>query len=124
MDALTIQISRERLTEVQERYVLRQEAAPPAPSTTRSTTDKPSYRYAGPTSVPDTILTETRSRYPECRCEELGLEAGMPTSRLIELEEGCAGSRQRARLEGRTIRVGDSGWVCPRLDVVRKRCGR
>lgn len=68
------------------------------------------------------VLAETLARYPDCRCHlespvtpGYKLEEGMPSSDLIELEEGCTGSRQSG---------GATGWVCPRLDLVRRRCGK
>lgn len=70
-------------------------------------------------------LESTRDRWPECRCEELGLRVGLPVAELVDLEEGCTGSRQRARLQGTDVGyAGPGGWVCPRLDKIRRRHGK
>lgn len=56
-----------------------------------------------------------------CRCEELGLRAGMPVKELIVLGSGCTGETMfGARL--RPAR--EPGWVCNRLDRIRRRYGK
>lgn len=72
--------------------------------------------------VSEEVIAETRERYPACRCEELGLYAGMNIGELIRLEEGCTGTRQRAQLMGLGVPTAGNGggWVCERLDKVRR----
>ena len=73
------------------------------------------------------VLAATREDYPTCQCEELdpGLRAGMLVSELILLEEGCTGSRQRAWLSGSApSHSTPPGWVCQRLDKVRRIYGK
>lgn len=59
------------------------------------------------TTVTAEVLADTARQYPECRCNELGLEAGFPIKELITLEEGCT-----EQLQGQH-------WVCPRLNTIR-----
>jgi hypothetical protein len=66
------------------------------------------------------ILDATAARYRDCRCEELGLEAGMATRELVLLGSGCTGET----IDGRRVRpLGSGGWVCPRLDTIRRHYG-
>lgn len=55
------------------------------------------------------VLAETARRYPECRCNEMGLEPGFPVSELITLEEGCTEHVMKPRRP----------WICPRLNTLR-----
>lgn len=77
----------------------------------------------GPATVREDVLAESRERYPRCRCEELGLRAGMPVAELVELEAGCTGSLGRRRL-GTFYHDYQAGWVCDRLNLVRRRHGK
>lgn len=67
------------------------------------------------TIVTDALLAETAERYPDCRCTEpgVGLMDGMPASSLWHLEAGCTGGVHYT-----------PGYVCPRLNEVRRRVGR
>jgi hypothetical protein len=59
------------------------------------------------------VVASTAERFPGCKCDELGLEAGMPVASLATLSEGCtAGSGY------------SPGFVCPRLDTVRRTYGK
>lgn len=77
----------------------------------------------GLATVGEDVLADTRNRYPECRCEELGLRAGMPVEELIELEAGCTGTPGRRRL-GTLYNDYQAGWVCDRLNHIRRRYGK
>lgn len=55
------------------------------------------------------VLADTARQYPECRCNELGLEAGFPIKELILLEEGCTEKVMQPRRP----------YVCPRLNTIR-----
>ncbi len=71
--------------------------------------------------VSEEVLKETGARYEGCRCDELGLAAGMLVTDLIELGSGCTGET----IDGRKVhRVNSTGWVCQRLDLVRRRYGK
>jgi len=74
--------------------------------------------------VEESVLADTLLRYPSCRCERLGLVAGMPVDKLVTLEEGCTGSRQKAQLQGSRSLAGDAGWICERLNRIRRRYGQ
>jgi hypothetical protein len=56
------------------------------------------------------VIAESAKGHPRCRCE---LRADMTRDELVALGAGCTASRH----------VGDVGWVCPRLDTVRRRLG-
>jgi hypothetical protein len=56
------------------------------------------------------LIAESASDHPRCRCE---LRADMTREQLVALGAGCTASRY----------LGDIGWVCPRLDTVRRRLG-
>ena len=69
-------------------------------------------------------LESTKGFNPTCKCEDVAhmagkrphvrghLHAGMPISELRDLGAGC------------TTGTGfNQGWVCSRLDLVRRRCG-
>lgn len=58
------------------------------------------------------VLAETARTNRNCHCEDHGLKAGMLVEDLIELESGCTG-----------LPTGP-GWVCPRLDAVRRKYGK
>lgn len=63
--------------------------------------------------VTSAVLADTKRRHPGCRCEEkVGLREGMPVAELQELGSGCTG-----------LEAGGQGWVCERLDLVRRRFG-
>ena len=53
--------------------------------------------------VDNLILITTGQRYPECRCEDLGLRAGMNMAELTLLGSGCK-----------------QAYSCPRLDKLRR----
>jgi hypothetical protein len=55
-----------------------------------------------------TAIAESAKAHPSCRCE---LRANMTREELVDLGAGCTASRD----------VGDIGWVCPRLDAIRRR---
>jgi hypothetical protein len=101
-------IERERLTAVQGRVTAKRALV--GSGSTNGNGDRPSRR--GPVVVPDDLIAETATRYPECTCENHGLHAGMRVDQLWSLHEGCTRGR------GRT-----PGWICPRLDTIRRRCG-
>lgn len=66
------------------------------------------------------VLADAAGTYADCRCDELGLVVGMATSDLVELGSGCTGETP----DGRRLKpAGSGGWVCPRLDTVRRRYG-
>lgn len=52
--------------------------------------------------ISDYNVNSTRERYPNCRCEQFGLHNGMTLNALLKLD-GC-----------------QSGWVCSRLDALRR----
>lgn len=79
---------------------------------------------AGPATVSAEVLAETLKSYPKCRCEELGLRAGLPVAELIELEAGCTSSHAKARFENRRVDHHDRGFVCDRLNTIRRRYGK
>jgi hypothetical protein len=56
------------------------------------------------------LITESARAHPRCHCD---LRADMTREELIGLGAGCTASRH----------LGDVGWVCPRLDHVRRRLG-
>jgi hypothetical protein len=55
--------------------------------------------------VSDYVVQITRTRYPSCKCEDHGLFAGMTFDSMMRLT-GCR-----------------DGWVCPRLDSLRREMG-
>jgi hypothetical protein len=57
------------------------------------------------------VIAESVKDHPRCRRV---LRADMTREELVALGAGCTASRQ----------VGDVGWVCPRLDTVRRSLGR
>jgi hypothetical protein len=58
-----------------------------------------------------------RKEFHNCYCE---LSPNMTYEELVELEEGCKGSRQRAKRLGIELRAGrNNGWVCEVLDFYR-----
>jgi hypothetical protein len=69
-------------------------------------------------------MEEALRSNPTCRCEELGLRAGMPVGELIDLEAGCTSSLNKAKLNGTKATHSDRGFVCPRLDTIRRRYGK
>jgi hypothetical protein len=56
------------------------------------------------------LIAESAKDHPRCRCE---LHPNISHEQLIALGAGCTASRH----------LGDVGWVCPRLDRVRRRLG-
>jgi hypothetical protein len=56
------------------------------------------------------VIAESAKDHPRCRC---ALRADMTREDLLGLGAGCTASRY----------LGDIGWVCPRLDQVRRRLG-
>jgi hypothetical protein len=56
------------------------------------------------------LIAESARDHPRCRC---ALHANMTRADLVALGAGCTASRH----------VGDIGWVCPRLNHVRRRLG-
>lgn len=67
------------------------------------------------------VLAETLPRDPGCRCDEMGLREGMPVAELILLGSGCTGEDPFGRLGPRKRNRRSGGWVCNRLDTVRRR---
>lgn len=61
------------------------------------------------TLVSAEVIASTARQYPECRCNELGLEAGFPVGELYTLEEGCTVKVMQPP------RIG----VCNRLNTIR-----
>ena len=57
-----------------------------------------------------TAIAETRVRYLECRCP---LHDRLTDRELTALGAGCTASTEHRPV----------GWVCPRLDAVRRRMG-
>jgi hypothetical protein len=55
-------------------------------------------------------IAESAKDHPRCRCE---LRPDTTREQLAALGAGCTASRH----------LGDVGWVCPRLDHVRRRLG-
>lgn len=76
---------------------------------------QPGRRGRGGSYVTAEVLAETAT--PACRCHELGLVVGMPVADLLSLDSGCTGVDS-------PLSVGGGGWVCERLDKVRRRYGR
>lgn len=71
------------------------------------------------------VIAATREQYPDCRCSELGLAAGMRVNALVELEAGCRGNPGRSRLSGEPMSHRDPpGYVCERLNKVRRIYGK
>jgi hypothetical protein len=56
------------------------------------------------------VIAESARDHPRCRCE---LCADMTREQLVALGAGCTASRY----------LGNIGWICPRLDTVRRRLG-
>ena len=56
------------------------------------------------------VIAESAKDHPRCRC---ALRPSMSREDLVSLGAGCTASRY----------LGDIGWVCPRLDFVRRRLG-
>ena len=56
------------------------------------------------------LIAESAKDHPRCCCE---LRPDMSHEQLTALGAGCTASRH----------LGDVGWVCPRLDHVRRRLG-
>ena len=56
------------------------------------------------------LIAESASDHPRCRCD---LRTDMTRDELVGLGAGCTASRY----------LGEIGWVCPRLDRVRRRLG-
>jgi len=56
------------------------------------------------------LIAASAKDHPRCRCE---LRSDMTVEQLIGRGAGCTASRY----------LGDVGWVCPRLDYVRRRVG-
>jgi hypothetical protein len=55
-------------------------------------------------------IADSAHDHPRCCCD---LRASMTREQLVDLGAGCTASRY----------FGDIGWVCPRLDQVRRRMG-
>lgn len=55
------------------------------------------------------VLADTARQYPECRCNELGLEAGFPVAELITLGAGCT----------ELVLQPPRNWICARLNTIR-----
>jgi hypothetical protein len=71
----------------------------------------PKSKYTNQLLVSESLLKETKSDYPDCSCEDLGLKINMTWKDLINLGAGCCDSRVNAA----------RGWVCPRLAKIRLR---
>jgi hypothetical protein len=56
------------------------------------------------------VIAESAKAHPRCGC---ALRTSMTRADLIGLGAGCTASRY----------LGDIGWVCPRLDYIRRRLG-
>lgn len=68
------------------------------------------------------VIADAMGANDGCRCEELGLEAGMPVRELVFLGSGCTGET----IDGRRVAgrgPGRGGWVCNALDTIRRRYG-
>lgn len=74
--------------------------------------------------ITEAVLAETLARYPGCRCTELGLQAGVRITDMISLGAGCCGSGDHVSLDGKQRWFVASGYVCQRLDAVRRVYGR
>lgn len=106
-----LHISTVRLQEVLSR------ASTPASSKTSNGGRRSGGRSTDEARVSQAIIAETGTRYPDCTCEEddrVGLHAGMTIEELQHLGSGCCDSRFRMH----------GGWVCPRLDAIRRAYGR
>ncbi len=57
----------------------------------RAVTDEDDSSGVKLTRVDPIILETTATKYPECRCEDFGLHAGMTMRALSRLETGCTG---------------------------------
>jgi hypothetical protein len=108
LSELTIDV--DRLNRVIERKT--QRAAPSVNGTGR--------RSSSSATVSAEVIAGAMGANEGCRCEELGLRAGMPARELVELGSGCTGQT----IDGRTVggRTG-AGWVCNALDTIRRRYG-
>lgn len=79
-------------------------------------------RTRGAGVVSAEIIASAMGANERCRCEELGLHAGMPVSELVELGSGCTGETPDGRrVAGRS--AGQGGYVCNALDTIRRRYG-
>lgn len=110
MSASGLEIDLTRLAEI---------ASPPVVGTSAGTDGGGSSRIA---VVSAEVLEETGQRYPDCRCEEMGLQPGYPVKELSNLGSGCTGETPFG--EKGPNRRGEGGWVCQRLDLVRRRYGK
>lgn len=77
--------------------------------------------------ISELVLASTLQQYPECKCEERGLRAGMSIVDAIDLGAGCTASdthwEERDGVREWVSSPG-KGFVCPRLDKVRRIYGR
>lgn len=94
-------------------------AANPTPARAAPGQGRSGARGRGGTYVSTEVIVDAQGANPGCRCEELGLRAGMPVIELVELGSGCTGQT----IDGRKVRAGQGGWVCNALDTIRRRYG-
>ncbi len=64
-------------------------------------------------AVTEAVLVDTLREHDHCRCEELGLVPGLPVAQLRDLGAGCCDTRFDQ----------SKGYVCGRLDRLRRRYG-
>lgn len=62
--------------------------------------------------IKDHDVASTGATYPKCRCESIGLRAGITVDQLLRLGSGCTGNN-----------ISGSGYVCPRLILLRRKYG-
>lgn len=77
--------------------------------------------------ISELVLASTLNDYPTCRCEEHGLHAGMTVIDAIDLGAGCTASDTHwEEINGTREWVSSpgKGFVCPRLDKIRRTYGR
>lgn len=72
--------------------------------------------------VTQTMMDITKGKYPDCKCEALGLAVGSNYGSLLLLGAGCTASHAEIIIDkdgGKHWIESGSGWVCSRLDSVR-----
>lgn len=77
-------------------------------------------RGRGGTYVTEEVLAAVLGDEPACKCEELGLHAGMHVNDLAALGPGCTGVG--VKVGDHELRPG-TAWVCHALDTIRRRYG-
>lgn len=77
--------------------------------------------------ITEAVLAETGTNYPGCKCEQLGLRAGVRITDMISLGAGCTASADRWLTIGGQkfwVNTGGPGHVCERLSAVRRTYNR